>query len=159
MWDHGVLIESARITWLQGLIAGICGGVAMAVGMAALGKAVGDSPWHMPKRLAGVVLGPRAKEGGPGVIAFGFVLHAAFSAGFGVLFAVVVDRLTHEFWMTGLGYALTLWVMNFWGAHFTPGGRVMSHAKWAWLSPFAHLLYGGVMAAVALTFAAAMMGA
>lgn len=159
MWDHGILIESARITSLQGLIAGLCGGVAMALGMAALSRVSGDSPWYLPKRLAGIFLGPDAKNGGPGTIAFGFLLHAAFSAGFGVLFALIADRLTHEFWMTGLGYALTLWLINFWGAFLTKGGREMSHAKWAWLSPLAHLLYGGVMAAIAVTFAASTMGA
>jgi hypothetical protein len=158
MWDHGVLIESARITLLQGLIAGLCGGVAMAISMALLGVAVHQSPWHMPKRLAGVVLGPRAKDGGAGVIAFGLAMHMVFSAGFGVVFAIVADELTHEFWMTGLAYALTLWVINFWGSQITPGGRAMSEAKWAWLSPLAHMMYGGVMAAIAVTFAAAAMG-
>jgi hypothetical protein len=158
MWDHGVLIESARITLVQGLIAGLCGGVAMALAMAALGLAVKQSPWHMPKRLASIVLGPRAKDGGAGVIAFGLAIHTVLSAGFGVLFAIVADRLTHEFWMTGLAYALTLWVINFWGAQITPGGREMMEAKWAWLSPLAHMAYGGVMAAIAVTFAAAARG-
>jgi hypothetical protein len=112
----------------------------------------------MPKRLASIVLGPRAKDGGPAVIALGLAMHALFSAGFGVLFAIVADRLTHEFWMTGLAYALTLWVINFWGAQITPGGREMMEAKWAWLSPLAHMMYGGVMAAIAVVFASAAMG-
>lgn len=159
MWDHGVLIESARISIVQGIIAGLCGGAAMALAMMALGKAVGSSPLHMPKRLAGVVLGPgAAKEGGAGVIAFGFAIHIALSAGFGALFAIVSDSLTHEFWMTGVAYALTLWVLNFWGSQITPGGREMSEANWAWLSPLAHMVYGGVMAAIAVTFAASAMG-
>lgn len=158
MWDHGVLIESARISIVQGIIAGICGGAAMALAMMALSRVVGQSPFHMAKRLAGVVLGPSAKNGGPGVIAFGFGMHAVLSAGFGALFAVVADRLTHEFWMTGMAYALTLWVLNFWGSQITPGGRQMSEAAWAWLSPLAHMVYGGVMAAIAVTFAAAAMG-
>jgi hypothetical protein len=158
MWDHGVLIESARITIAQGVIAGLIGGAAMALAMMALGRAVGQSPMHMPKRLAGVLLGPQAKDGGPGVIAFGFGIHVVLSAGFGALFAIVADRLTHEFWMTGLAYALTLWVLNFWGAQITPGGREMSEAAWAWLSPLAHIVYGGVMAAIAVSFAASAMG-
>ncbi len=158
MWDHGVLIESARINLLQGVIAGICGGAAMALTMMALSRAVGQSPWTMAKRLAGVLLGPSAKDGGPPVIALGFAMHVVFSAGFGALFAVVADRLTHEFWMTGVAYALTLWVINFWGAQITPGGRAMSEAAWAWLSPIAHIVYGGVMAAIAVVFAAAAMG-
>ncbi len=111
----------------------------------------------MPKRLASIVLGPRAKDGGAGIIAFGLALHTALSAGFGVLFAIVADRLTHEFWMTAVGYALTLWVINFWGAQITPGGREMMEAKWAWLSPLAHVMYGAVLAAIAVTFAASGM--
>lgn len=158
MWDHGVLIESARISLLQGSIAGLCGGAAMALAMMALSVAVKQSPWQMAKRLASVVLGPSAKDGGAPVIAFGLALHVVFSAGFGLLFAIVADRLTHEFWMTGLAYALTLWVINFWGAHLTPGGRETSGEQWAWLSPLAHMVYGGVTAAIAVTFAAAAMG-
>jgi hypothetical protein len=159
MWDHGVLIESAaHISILQGIIAGLCGGAAMALAMMALSRAVGQSPLHMPKRLASVLLGPGAKDGGPGVIALGFAMHVALSAGFGALFAIVADRLTHEFWMTGVAYALTLWVINYWGSQITPGGREMSQAHWAWLSPLAHIVYGGVMAAIAVTFAASAMG-
>lgn len=158
MWDHGVLIESARISLAQGVLAGICGGTAMALAMVALSLAVRQSPWHMAELLASVLLGPRAQDGGPPVIAFGLVVHFALSAGFGALYAIVADRLTHEFWMTGLAYALTLWVINFWGAQITPGGRRMSEAKWAWLSPVGHMVYGGVMAAIAVTFAARAMG-
>lgn len=158
MWDHGVLIESARISLGQGIIAGLCGGIAMALAMMALGTAVKQSPWHMAKRLASIVLGPSAKDGGPPVIALGLAMHIVLSAAFGLVFAIVADQLTHEFWMTGVAYALTLWVINFWGAQITPGGRQMSEAAWAWLSPLAHIVYGGVMAAIAVTFAAASMG-
>ncbi len=157
MWDHGVLLESARIDYVQGIIAGLCGGFAMAIAMAALSMAVGQGPWQMPKRVAGVVLGPRAKDGGGGVIAFGLAIHLALSAAFGALFSVLVDRLTHEFWMTGLAYALTLWVFNYWGAQFTPGGRELTELKTSWLSPLAHLVYGGVMAGIAIVYAASSM--
>jgi hypothetical protein len=153
MWDHGVLIESARIGYVAGAIAGICGGVAMAFVMSLLSIAVGQGPWQLPKRLAGVLLGPRAKDGGVGVVALGLSIHFVLSAGFGVLFALVVDKLTHEFWMTGLAYALTLWVLNFWGAQITPGGRELMETKTSWLSPIAHIAYGAVMAAIALRFA------
>lgn len=158
MWDHGVLIESARISIAQGIIAGLCGGVAMALAMIVLSLISHTSPWHMAKRLASVILGPSAKDGGAGVIAFGMAMHVALSAGFGAVFAIVADELTHEFWMTGLAYALTLWVVNFWGSQVTPGGRELFEVKWAWLSPLAHMVYGGVMAAIAVTFAAAAMG-
>lgn len=157
MWDHGVLIESARIAYAQGAIAGLCGGVAMAFVMSLLSIAVGQGPWVLPKRLAGVIVGPKAKDGGPGVILLGLSMHAILSAAFGAVFAIVVDNLTHEFWMTGVAYALCLWVINFWGARLTPGGRELSETKTSWLSPIAHVVYGGVMAAIGVTFAAAAM--
>jgi hypothetical protein len=125
----------------------------MAFIMSLLSIAVGQGPWQLPKRLAGVIIGPNAKNGGAGVIAFGLLLHFVLSAGFGTLFAIVVDNLTHEFWMTGVAYALTLWVLNFWGAQITPGGRELMETKTSWLSPIAHIAYGGVMAAIALRFA------
>lgn len=153
MWDHGVLVESARIGYVQGALAGICGGVAMALVMSLLSMAVKQGPWQLPKRLAAMFIGPDAKNGGPPVVALGLFIHFILSAGFGALFAVVVDNLTHEFWMTGLAYALTLWVFNFWGAHITPGGRQLTETRTSWLSPIAHIAYGGVMAAVALRFA------
>jgi hypothetical protein len=153
MWDHGVLIESARIGYVSGAIAGVCGGVAMAFVMSLLSIAVGQGPWQLPKRLAGVLIGPNAKNGGVPVIVLGLTIHFILSAGFGALFAVLVNNLTHEFWMTGLAYALTLWVLNFWGSQITPGGRELMETKTSWLSPIAHIAYGGVMAAVALSFA------
>jgi hypothetical protein len=157
MWDHGVLIESARIDVLQGIVAGLCGGFAMALAMAALSVSVHQGPWQMPKRLAGVIIGPRAKDGGAGVIALGLAIHTVLSAGFGALFSVIVDRLTHEFWLTGVAYALTLWVVNYWGAQLTPGGRELSEMKTSWLSPIAHIAFGGVMAAIGVIFAASSL--
>jgi hypothetical protein len=154
MWDHGVLIETSRLGFMQGAVAGLCGGVAMAIAMALLSISVKQSPWQMARRLAAVFLGPKAKDGGTGVIAFGLTVHAVLSFGFGALFALVVDRLTHEFWMTGLAYALLLWVLNFWGAQITPGGRTLMEIKTSWLSPIAHVVYGGVMAAIAIALVA-----
>lgn len=155
MWDHGVLIESARIDYIQGIIAGLCGGFAMMLAMTALSMASGLGMWQMPKRLAAIVMGPRAKDGGAVPVIVGTIIHYALSAGFGALFALVVDQLTHEFWMTGLAYGLTIWLINFWGAQITPGGRETMELKSSWLSPIAHLFYGGIMAAVAIVFAAA----
>jgi len=155
MWDHGVLIESVHLTELQGAIAGLCGGIAMAIAMGILSAAVGQSIWHMPKRLAGVILGSQENDrGGTAHVVLGLAMHAVLSVAFGVLFAIVVNRLTHEFWMTGLAYGMTLWVINYWTAQLTPGGRSMNELRTSWLSPLAHIVYGGVMAAVGLAYAA-----
>jgi hypothetical protein len=159
MWDHGVLVESARIDFAQGIVAGLCGGLAMAITMAALSMSVGQGPWQLPKRLAGIIVGPQAKHGGTGTIVFGLAIHMALSAGFGALFSIIVDNLTHEFWMTAVAYALTLWVINYWASQITPGGRELTELKTSWLSPVAHIVYGGVMAAIALSFAAASLHA
>lgn len=154
MWSHGVLIESARIAVWQGVVAGLCGGVAMAVAMALLSTAVGEGPWQLPRRLAGIVLGPERSSQLPAIL-LGYAVHFALSAGFGALFAIVADNLTHEFWMTSLAYGLTLWLINYWGSAITPGGRETMELKTAWLSPIAHIAYGAGMAAIAVTFAAA----
>jgi hypothetical protein len=159
MWDHGVLVESARIDFAQGIVAGLCGGLAMAITMAALSMSVGQGPWQLPKRLAGIIVGPQAKHGAAGTIVFGLAIHMALSAGFGALFSIIVDNLTHEFWMTAVAYALTLWVINYWASQITPGGRELTELKTSWLSPVAHIVYGGVMAAIALSFAAASLHA
>ncbi len=157
MYDHGVLIQSVRLSYEQGAIAGLCGGVAMALAMMALSAGVGQSMWSMPQRLAGIILGPGVKDKGAPPVVLGLIMHAVFSVLFGILFAVLVNRLTHEFWMTGLAYGLTLWVLNYWFAQLTPGGRSMTELKTSWLSPIAHMVYGGVMAAVGIVYAAAAL--
>ena len=130
----------------------------MAIAMAFLSNAVGEGPWQLPKRLAAVVLGRKRKDA-PYALPTGYAIHLGLSAGFGALFAIVADKLTHEFWMTALAYALTLWVFNYWGAGITQAGRETMELKSAWLGPIAHLAYGAAMAAVAVAFAAQGMRA
>ena len=156
MYDHGRLIESASITLAQGAIAGLAGGIAMALAMAVLSASVGESPWQLPNRLAGVVLGTR-RTGTWYYTAVGLSIHIVLSVCFGALFALVVDRLTHEFWMTGLAYGLTLWVINYWLVELLPRGKELNELKTSWLSPLAHIVYGGIAATVGVLFAAAAM--
>lgn len=158
VWDHGVLIQTASLSLVQGAMAGLIGGFAMAIAMAALAASVGENPWILPQRLAAVIIGPSAKEPRAAPIALGVAVHALLSVGFGALYAIVVDRLTHELWMTSLAYALTLWVLNFWSAQLTPGGRALDTVKTSWLSPLAHIVYGGATAAVALALLTASRG-
>jgi len=151
MWDHGIL-HPAVLTYLEGAVAGLAGGAAMLLAFAALGAVTQTDPLWVPKRVAGVLLG-RIETGNRGV-ALGIAVHVLLSAAFGVVYAIVVTRLTHEFWMTGAAYALILWVINYWGGHLSPIGRQMTQAKPAWLSPIVHVAYGAVMALVAESMAA-----
>ena len=146
MWDHGIL-HPATLSYLGGAVAGLAGGAAMLLAFAALGAITATDPLWVPKRLAGLLLG--RIETGNGGVALGIVVHMLLSAAFGVVYAIVVTRLTHEFWMTGAAYALTLWVINYWGGHLSPIGRQMTQAKPAWLSPIVHVAYGAFMALVA----------
>lgn len=150
MWDHGIL-HPVSLGYSAGALAGIAGGAGMLLGFAALGAVAGADPLWVPKRVAGLFLG--RTETGRGGVALGTAIHIALSAGFGVVYAILVTRLTHELWMTGAAYALTLWVINYWGGHLSPIGRQMMQAKTAWLSPIAHVVYGAFMALVAEGFA------
>lgn len=150
MWDHGILHET-NLGYAAGAIAGICGGAAMLLAFAVLGLITETDPLWVPKRVAGILMN-REDTGMPGTIV-GVIVHFILSAGFGVVYAILVTKLTHELWMTGVAYALTLWVINYWGGHMSPVGRKMTSRKPAWLSPIVHTVYGGFMALVAEGFA------
>lgn len=150
MWDHGVLHQTGLGYW-PGALAGLAGGAAMLVAFALLGTVSETDPLWLPKRLAGVLIG-RVETGTSGLL-IGLLVHFLLSAGFGIVYAIIVTRLTHELWMTGVAFALTLWVINYWGGHLSAIGREMTKARPAWLSPIAHIVYGGFMALVAEGFA------
>jgi hypothetical protein len=149
MWDHGVLIQ-VRLPYGDAALAGLAGGAALLLAFMALAKVAKSDIWWVPNRLGSVLLGHTVA--GPRGTAVGLAAHFAASAGFGALYALVVNRLTHELWMTGIMYAWTLWLVNFWGGQLSPAGRKMMQKKPAWLSPIAHVAYGGFMALVAEAF-------
>lgn len=140
-----------RVSFGWGALAGLIGGIAMAmVGMIA-SLAMGAGLWAMPSMIAGIVLGPQAAmAGGAGVVLIGFMLHMMLSVIYGLIYAAVVNGLTHEFWATGFIGGLLLWLVNFYVIGLVlPGAQAMAHQEPAWLAVVTHLVFGGVSAWVA----------
>jgi len=104
---------------LGGAIAGLAGGVAMAVVAALLSASMGQDIWHEPKRIAAIVYGPTALAAAGfdlGPVLLGSLLHLFVSALLGAIFGIVTRRwlhLTSDFGtpvMAGLVYGLLIWM-------------------------------------------------
>ena len=103
---------------LGGAIAGLAGGVAMAVVAALLSASMGQDIWHESKRIAAIVYGPAALaqpgfDLGPVLV--GTLIHLIVAALLGAIFGIVTRRwlhLTSDFGtpvMAGLVYGLLIW--------------------------------------------------
>ena len=107
-----------NVIGLGGAIAGLAGGVAMAVVAALLSASMGQDIWHEPKRIAAIVYGPAALAAGfdLGPVLLGTLLHLLVSALLGAVFGIVTRRglhLTSDFGtpiMAGLVYGLLIWM-------------------------------------------------
>jgi len=107
---------------LGGTLAGLAGGLAMAVVAALLSASMGQDIWHEPKRIAVIVYGPAALAGSgfdPGPVLVGSLMHLLVSALLGALFGIVTRRwlhLTSDFGtpvMAGLVYGLLIWLVAY----------------------------------------------
>ena len=110
------------VVGLGGAIAGLAGGVAMAVVAALLSASMGQDIWHESKRIAAILYGPAALTGSgfdPGPVLLGSLLHLLVSAVLGAIFGVVTRRwlhLTSDFGtpvMAGLVYGLLIWLVAY----------------------------------------------
>jgi hypothetical protein len=108
-----------NVIGLGGAIAGLAGGVAMAVVAALLSASMGQDIWHEPKRIAAMIYGPAALAStgfDPGPVLLGTLIHLLVSALLGALFGIVTRRglrLTSDFGtpvMAGLVYGLLIWM-------------------------------------------------
>ena len=104
---------------LGGAIAGLAGGLAMAVVAALLSASIGQDIWHESKRIAAIAYGPTALAAAgfdPGPVLLGTLLHLLVSALLGAIFGIVTRRwlhLTSDFGtpiMAGLAYGLLIWM-------------------------------------------------
>ena len=104
---------------LGGAIAGLAGGVAMAIVAALLSASMGQDIWHEPKRIAVIVYGPAALISpgfDPGPVLVGSLIHLLVAALLGAIFGIVTRRwlhLTSDFGtpvMAGLVYGLLIWM-------------------------------------------------
>jgi len=110
------------VVGLGGAIAGLAGGVAMAVVAALLSASMGQDIWHESKRIAVIVYGPAALAVSgfdPGPVLVGTLIHLLVSALLGALFGIVTRRwlhLTSDFGtpvMAGLVYGLLIWMVAY----------------------------------------------
>ena len=107
---------------LGGAIAGLAGGVAMAIVAALLSASMGQDIWHEPKRIAVIVYGPTALISpgfDPGPVLVGSLIHLLVAALLGAIFGIVTRRwlhLTSDFGtpvMAGLVYGLLIWMVAY----------------------------------------------
>jgi len=107
---------------LGGAIAGLAGGLAMAIVAALISASMGEDIWHESKRIAAIVYGPAALAG-PGFdlgpVLVGTLIHLIVSALLGAIFGIVTRRwlhLTSDFGtpvMAGLVYGLLIWMVAY----------------------------------------------
>jgi hypothetical protein len=105
-----------------GAIAGLAGGLAMALVGAVIALAVGADIWHTPKAIGSFLFGPAAVAT-PGFVAgpvlAGSILHVALSALFGAVFALLISRvlrLTTEYGapvVGGLVFGALIWMIAY----------------------------------------------
>jgi hypothetical protein len=107
---------------LGGALAGLAGGLAMAVVAALISASMGQDIWHEPKRIAAIVYGPAAFATSgfePGPVLVGTLIHLLVSALLGAIFGIVTRRwlrLTSDFGtpvLAGLIYGLMIWLVAY----------------------------------------------
>lgn len=125
-------------TAVDGLLAGLVGGAAMALFLAAAGWLAGAPP------AATLAYFDPAQ---PGRWLNGLLAHMAVAAiyglGFGLLLGVVGrirPSLAQRTWLWGMGYGLVLWLLGL-GMVLTAVGAPLAQIP-AWEFAMAHLLYG-----------------
>lgn len=110
------------IVGLGGAIAGLIGGLAMAIVGAIISASLGGDIWLEAKQIAAVVYGPAAAAQpgfAAGPVLVGTLLHLIVSTALGALFSIVTRRIFHltsEFGtllMAGLIYGMLIWLVSY----------------------------------------------
>jgi uncharacterized YccA/Bax inhibitor family protein len=138
------------VVGLNGAIAGLCGGVAMAVVAALLTRALDQDIWLQPKAIAGLVLGDASITAGFAAVPVlvGTLIHLVVSALLGAIFEIVarrILRLPSDFgtpMLVGLVYGMLTWM----AAYFVvvPVLRPQLLAVYAPAFIIQHIVYGMV---------------
>jgi hypothetical protein len=114
--------RSARTLAVNGIAAGIVGGIAFAVVEMVLSVAVGDTVSKPLQATGSILLGPQALSADYPLgtaIMVGGGLHMVFSALYGVAFVLLLaatqqlGALSPVVILEGVVYAMALWVINF----------------------------------------------
>jgi uncharacterized protein DUF6789 len=139
------------IVGLGGALAGLGGGLAMAIVGAIISASLGGDIWLEAKQIAAVVYGPAAAAQpgfAAGPVLVGTLLHLIVSAVLGALFSIVTRRVLHltsEFGtplLTGLIYGMLIWLV----AYFVvlPIINPLLRETYAPAFIVQHLVYGAV---------------
>ena len=89
--DDGVVRRHSCVVG-AGALAGLVGGVLMALWGMIAGAACGQGPFAQLKLIGATFTGVEALVGGPGFVVWGLALHLLVSAAWGVVFALIVGR-------------------------------------------------------------------
>jgi hypothetical protein len=107
---------------LGGAVAGLAGGLAMALVAALISLVQGQDIWLEAKEIAAIVYGPMAialPGAALGPIVVGTLIHLLVSAALGALFGIVTRRILHltsDFGMpllAGLIYGILVWLVMY----------------------------------------------
>jgi hypothetical protein len=139
------------VVGLGGAIAGLIGGLSMALVGAIISASVGGDIWLEAKQIAAVVYGSAAAaqpgfEAGPVLV--GTLLHLLVSTILGALFSIVTRRLFHltsEFGtllMAGLIYGMLIWLVGYFAV--LPLVNPLLRETYAPAFIVQHLVYGSV---------------
>jgi hypothetical protein len=110
------------VVGLGGALAGLGGGVAMAIVAALISASMGQDVWHESKRIAAIVYGEAAlaQPGfAAGPVLVGTFLHLVVSALLGAAFGIITRRVLHltsDFWtpvLAGLIYGMLVWLIAY----------------------------------------------
>ncbi len=140
-----------------GALAGLLGGVVMALAMMIRADAIGTGFWLPMRSIAATWYGVDALIAGAGAVAIGIATHLAVSAGWGALFGFASgeERSTGVSFLIGVAYALGIWgVMTYLALPWFNGtfeARLALQPFWFWFG--LHLLFGGTLGILTPAFA------
>jgi hypothetical protein len=138
------------VVGLGGAIAGLVGGLSMALVGAIISASVGGDIWLESKQIAAVVYGSAAAQPGfaAGPVLVGTLLHLLISTALGALFGIVTRRIFHltsEFGtllMAGLIYGMLIWLVGYFAV--LPAINPLLRETYAPAFIVQHLVYGAV---------------
>jgi hypothetical protein len=139
------------IVGLGGALAGLGGGLAMAIAGAVISVSLGGDIWLEAKQIAAVLYGP-AVVAQPGFVAgpviVGTLLHLLVSTVLGAIFGIMTRRVLHltsDFGtplMAGLIYGMLIWVLGYFVV--LPLVNPLLLETYAPAFVIQHLIYGAV---------------
>ncbi len=139
-----------------GVVAGIVGGLALAIFLAVVALLNGMPVAPVFKGAALPLFGPERVSSPlwePGVVVLGTLLHLAVSIVWGVLFGLLFYGMSRAATMlAGIGWGLTVWIGMFYVVLPLTGGFGVTQATPLWQAITMHLVFGLAAAAAFLPF-------